>query len=356
MIVSIAAMIRAAAPGPLAALRRARGLSQAQLAHAAGVSRPEISAVETGRVAPSVTVALALARALGRSVEELFGATSAPARVEWTGGAPGEGARLWLARVGDRLVGFPCEVTETCVPAQARLRGREPRWLGPDRSDELLVIAGCDPAVGLLARELERQHGIALLALPRSSRSALDLLARGLVHAAGIHLEATGHGHAELARAAIGSCALLRVTHWEQGVALAPGTGPRALSALRAARWVSRPPGSGARAWMDRVLGARGAGRTRREASDQRGVATALRQGWATAGICVRLVAEDAGLPWRALGREPYDLVLPEALRDDRRVRALVATVGSRAFRAQLAELPGYHAGETGALTPALAA
>ena len=45
----------------------------------AGVSRQAVSAVESGLSDPSLRVALALARALGLTVEEMFGARDARA-------------------------------------------------------------------------------------------------------------------------------------------------------------------------------------------------------------------------------------------------------------------------------------
>ena len=59
--------------------RQARGFSQQQLAGMAGVSRQAVSAVESGLSDPSLRVALALARALGMTVEEVFG-PAIPAR------------------------------------------------------------------------------------------------------------------------------------------------------------------------------------------------------------------------------------------------------------------------------------
>jgi DNA-binding XRE family transcriptional regulator len=53
--------------------RQARGFSQQQLAGMAGVSRQAVSAVESGLSDPSLRVALALAHALGVTVEEMFG-------------------------------------------------------------------------------------------------------------------------------------------------------------------------------------------------------------------------------------------------------------------------------------------
>lgn len=53
-------------------IRTAAGLTQAELAERAGVSRKTINTVENGVFTPSTLLALELARALGTTVEELF--------------------------------------------------------------------------------------------------------------------------------------------------------------------------------------------------------------------------------------------------------------------------------------------
>jgi putative transcriptional regulator len=52
--------------------RAQRGLTQAQLAELAGVSRKTINTVENGVFIPSTLLALRLARVLETSVEQLF--------------------------------------------------------------------------------------------------------------------------------------------------------------------------------------------------------------------------------------------------------------------------------------------
>jgi putative transcriptional regulator len=52
--------------------RAMRDLTQAGLAGLAGVTRKSVNAIETGRMTPSVILALKLARALGVSVETIF--------------------------------------------------------------------------------------------------------------------------------------------------------------------------------------------------------------------------------------------------------------------------------------------
>jgi putative transcriptional regulator len=53
-------------------LRAERDLTQAALAELVGVSRKTINTVENGIFVPSTVLALRIARALGRPVEEIF--------------------------------------------------------------------------------------------------------------------------------------------------------------------------------------------------------------------------------------------------------------------------------------------
>jgi putative transcriptional regulator len=52
--------------------RAMRDLTQADLADHAGVTRKSVNAIETGRMVPSVVLALKLARALSVAVETIF--------------------------------------------------------------------------------------------------------------------------------------------------------------------------------------------------------------------------------------------------------------------------------------------
>ena len=82
------------------------GLTQAELAARAGVSRQLVAAVESGQNMPAADTAIRLARALATSVEELFAST--PSEVVAALGVPlPEGALLRLGVVGGRLVAAP---------------------------------------------------------------------------------------------------------------------------------------------------------------------------------------------------------------------------------------------------------
>ena len=53
-------------------MRRARGVSQEELAHVMEVSRQTIISLEKGRYNPSILLAFRLARYFGVTIEELF--------------------------------------------------------------------------------------------------------------------------------------------------------------------------------------------------------------------------------------------------------------------------------------------
>ena len=54
------------------AARAAMDMSQQQLADAVGVSRQTINAIEKGDYNPTINLCIAICRALGRTLDELF--------------------------------------------------------------------------------------------------------------------------------------------------------------------------------------------------------------------------------------------------------------------------------------------
>ena len=56
----------------LKSARAAKDMSQQQLAEAVGVSRQTINAIEKGDYNPTIKLCLAICRALGKTLDELF--------------------------------------------------------------------------------------------------------------------------------------------------------------------------------------------------------------------------------------------------------------------------------------------
>jgi len=198
------------------------------------------------------------------------------------------------------------------------------------------------------------ERGIRVIPFTRGSGAALDMLRRGEVHAAGLHLFPDTGGNADRVREALGpGFRLVHVARWSEGIAFHPAAAPARTGARELARlrWVAREPGSGARQCMEEVLeGRRPDAGWDRVARDHRGVVETVRTGWAEAGVCVRLTAEDGGLPFVPVREEAYDLCFPESASDDPRIVALLDQVRSTAFRRGLGELPGYDTTDTGSL------
>ncbi len=349
-------MSLASFPNRVRDFRLERGWSQAELARRSGISRTAVSAIEIRRLTPSVAIALALAAALECRVEELFGAPAGGAStLNWAWPVTQTPCRFWKAEIQGKRWLYPAEASSFLALPHDGIAGagfiQSERI---DRAGETLVLASCDPAAALLATEFSQRTGFRLLVIGRASRESLRLLGDGVVHVAGVHLaRATSRrGNVHQVREQLGAgYVLLHVARWDAGLALGPGqTAGSVTAAVQGSlRWIGREPGSGARQCLDEILEHRPT--PKRIARDHRGVAEAIRNGWADAGICLRVVAEEAGLRFLSVRQESYDLVYRKADEHDPRLHALIGTLRTPAVRRLLGELPGYDTSATGECT-----
>jgi putative molybdopterin biosynthesis protein len=342
----------------------------------AGVSRQAVSAVESGQSDPSLRVALALAQALGLTVDELFSSPGAvPAiRARPVGPASRSGDRVTLAQVAGGFVALPLAGATVSrsgfLPAgglvaadQEAGRGPQPvqvRPLGPARPT--LVVAGCDPALPLLAEPLGLlDPPIALSWWPCASQEALRLAAAGLVHVAGVHLgwPAGGYqaGPATESLASGGGGEVFGFSAWREGLVLRPadasrvgGVGDAVAAGLRL---VNREPGAQARAVLDRELAELGVGPDQvagyeTTAAGHLQVAEAVAGRLADTGVASEPAALAYQLAFVPLTAERFDLVIPAGRMASREVQALLKVLSSRWLLDQLGSLPGYDPGPCG--------
>jgi molybdate-binding protein/DNA-binding XRE family transcriptional regulator len=340
--------------------RAARGWSQAELARRAGIPRTTVSAIEGGRLTPSVTAALALARALECSVEELFSeglCIPAVGGPKWAWPMHVEPCRYWEAEVGGRRLLYPVEgLSPNSFPHDGIWREGIGRDSGAAPAEKTLVLACCDPAAGLLAAEYARASGFRLLVIERGGGAALELLKHGLVHLAGVHRSTPDHPsrNAETARAQLGEgYRLLRMARWQEGLAIPAGNRPHALSDIvrQCRHWALREQGSAARECLDELLAGQSA--SGKPVHSHLAVAEAVRAGWAGAGVCVQLTAQDAGLNFVPVRTEMLDICYSDSITRDGRMLALIRLLRSRSHRRLISELPGYDARETGEILEA---
>jgi putative molybdopterin biosynthesis protein len=345
--------------------RRARGLSQQQLARMAGVSRQAVSAIEAGLSDPSLRAALALCRALGLTVEELFGPTTPEPSVPVRALAPlgGAGSRVSLAPMGDAFVALPLSGATASragfAPAGGRVSG--PQQVTPLRPHRpTLVVAGCDPALALLELPLSLlDPPLEFLWWPCASQEALRLAAAGLVHAAGAHLRGRSGEYntgpaGELLR---DGADVIGFSSWREGLVLrreqAAQVGDMAAVVSAGLRLVNREPGAEARRVLDRELARIGASGPSVAGYDTTAtghleVAAAIAAGLADAGVASEPAALAYDLAFVPLTTERFDLIIAAGQTGTREVQGLLRVLSSSWLLGQLASLPGYEGVQCG--------
>jgi molybdate-binding protein/DNA-binding transcriptional regulator YhcF (GntR family) len=220
-----------------------------------------------------------------------------------------------------------------------------------------------DLSVELLARSLSEQDLPVILTTDFiGSLGGLMALARGEADVAGSHLwdESTGTYNVAFVLRVLPNreVVLLNLAQRIQGLIVPTGNPAKLAVISDLARpgvvLVNRQPGSGTRVWLDVQL--RGAGLSSKdiagydhEEATHMGVARAVAEGRATAGLGISAAATAYGLGFVPLGKERYDLVVPLAQWDAPAVQALRSVVGSQGFREAVSALGGYDVSETGA-------
>jgi putative molybdopterin biosynthesis protein len=357
--------------------RLARSLNQTELAHRAGISRQALGAIESGVYQPGVSVALLLARELGTTAESLFAVDDEPRFRKIDAGWSDRGAqptsaplrRVALARVGGKIVAVPQPAARlSLTPVSGMLEGVHRKFASVstlrsrEEIDTTLLIAGCDPAVAILADWLARKRSpITAMAFSCSSSQALVAVVDGCAHAAGVHLRDPKSGEYNLTsvRNALHRrrSLLINFARWELGMAVAPGNplNIRGFAELLRPklRIVNREAGSGARSALDEALNELSLRSDalegyQRELPGHLEIAAAIASGVADAGVTIRIAADAYGLAFIAIREERYDLVVLERERTLPPVDAMLDALNSRRFAREVNQLCGYDTEQMG--------
>ena len=383
----------------LHAIRTRLGLSQRELAQAAGVARQTVGGIEAGLYAPSAAVALRLAKTLGCRVEDLFWLEDdfPTVPVVLAHAAEGEALRseqeaaqrVMLAHVGGRWIAHTLTGEQAfrneLVPAdglaaigameseasnqditQSRITQTEITARLLDEPESLIrtvLLAGCAPALSLWARSAERwQPGLRAAWLHANSTIALERLARGEVHAAGVHLSALegGQDNAPYVRQILGGRAvtLVNLGIWEEGLIVQAGNPKRLQTGADLAQsgvhLVNREIGAGSRLLLDGLLQSehidtQAVQGYENAVSSHQEVARAILAGRADVGVSAGSVAAAYGLGFVPMRQVRYDLAFLRETLDFAPVQQLLGTLRHRWILSQLRTLGGYdttHAGE----------
>jgi molybdate-binding protein/DNA-binding XRE family transcriptional regulator len=360
------------------ATRQRLEMQQQDLAEAVGVSRQTLSLIEAGETVPSTQIALALARELRCRVEDLFSLRSDGQVIEAE--LVGEGdhspkdarkkrvslgwvAGRWVARLLETdealALGTPADGIATLSTEKGKTKAKARPLRDAESLRRNLLVAGCDPALGVLGRHLEeRFHGPRLHWIEKASRPALEELAQGRVHIAGMHLPGKGSAgdNAAAVREKFGSESMVLVTlaSWEQGFVSRPERKYRNVADMerKGTRIVAREAGAGAQELLESVY--RKAGRAWKEetpvaiARGHRAVAQMVAMGVGDVGVATRSAAASFGLHFEPLAEARFDLVFPAALASQAQVQALLDCLSSARFRQDIAGMTGYQTARTG--------
>lgn len=326
----------------LRARRLELGLSQAEVASAANLSRQLVSAVESERNVPSVSAALALAGALGAEVRDLFGP---PPVSEWEpalGDVPPAGTLVVAGRVGDRGIYSPLPHGGTSAEGWRRADGiLGAHGIEPfdERSREGFFVAGCDPVLPLAAELLPGTGPARLLPVHATSVAAARALHRDRVHAAIVH------GTPERLATPTPRSTSLHLARWRVGLATPPGdTVDLEAVAEGRIRVAHRPIGAEAERALGRALVPFGGpGRVDGPvASGHIEAARLVHAGRADAALTMEPAANAFALDFEPLEEHTVQLRVDERWMDHPGATALVEVFGSAGLDARLRAIGGY--------------
>ena len=363
----------------LGEIRKSRGVGASDLARRVHVSRQTIYAIELGTYVPNTEVALNLARELEVTVDELFVLHDGPAKApeslaaEVLSAAPAvNGQPVRVCQIGSRWVSVPVSASPYYMPEADGIIRRTGRTNGradlvvfakDEASQKRLVLAGCDPATGLLAHMVEKISGVEIVSAAASSKLALTWLSEGKVHVAGSHLEdaKTGEFNLPYLRKQFPNEEFSVVTfaRWEEGFVVATGNPKRVRKvedlARRNVKFVNREPGSGSRGLLDKLLEKAGMDAANVEGYDwiaHGHLAAAYRVLSREADVCLatRSAAQTFGLDFVPLHSERYDLVMRKRTADLPALKAFLDVLQRATLRRKLEVLAGYDTSQTGML------
>jgi molybdopterin molybdotransferase/putative molybdopterin biosynthesis protein len=352
-------------------MRQAKGWTQTHLAELVGIKRQAVYDIESEKYVPNAAVALRLGKHLGCRVEDLFVEQDAvgdhPVTVV---DRPASGqARLALARVRNRLVGYPLDGIDALNDGFRAADGffspkdnRVTLTCSPESIDKTILLLGCDPAFPILSAHVARYEKEAkVLCRFASSKRAIEKLAGGYTHLAGTHLHNKGNiqSNAVLAKQLLKGAKGLVIgfSEIEEGLMVAPGNpfGIKVVSDLTKpdVRLINRELGAGLRVLLDDYLVAAGVPiHAVRGYEDlvysHAGGAQKVLHHVADAALGLRAVAEAFGLEFVPIASVRCDLIIPKEFADHTTVKILTNLLQSHNLRRELSSLPGYDCAETG--------
>ena len=353
-------------------LRIQKKMTQSELAELVGIKRQAVYDIEVGRYLPNTGVALAMAQVLGCRVEDIFYQESGQARdVVLVDKEFAWGQRVNIAKVREQHFAYPLVGTHARMEDMGAADGllepcqsRAKILLPEDRVSSTALLLGCDPAFSVLGHRVRESPGSAGLNVRfASSRTAVTRVALGQAHIAGTHMHTRGgdDGNKFLVSRKMKDISgiLIAFSSFEEGLLVAPGN-PKGINgvadlARRDVRLANREEGAALRSLLDDLLkdgkipASAVQGYDHLVLSHAQG-AQAVIHHVSDVALGLRSVAVTYGLDFVPLSYVRCDLVIPSDLLTHPGVAAALDIIQTRAFREELACLPGYETSGTGSI------
>jgi putative molybdopterin biosynthesis protein len=290
--------------------------------------------------------------------------------------------RVNIGEVGKKMVAIPLPRAAGSVTSLSRAEGiiripsaSEGIVAGEETEAELLVdpedlantvvvIGSHDITLDVLSDEVRRRDRAVRIASGNvGSLGGLLALQRGTAHVAGSHLLDTQTGEYNISyiekHLTKVPVHVFNLVEREQGLILQKGN-PKGVAGIGDLirddlTFVNRQPGSGTRILLDYKLQEMDIDASQiqgyeNEEYTHMNVAVAVLNGLADVGLGIMAAAKALDLDFIPVLREQYDLVIPSAFVNDRRIQLLISVAGSKGFRERVEELGGYNPKKSGAL------
>ncbi|CAN5836505.1 hypothetical protein BH23ACT12_BH23ACT12_15880 [soil metagenome] len=320
--------------------RKQLKLSQLELSRASKLSRQLISALETSRHVPSVNAAMAISRVLGTTVEELFGETGGVSYyVPALGEEPTVAMGVIAVRVGDSLTYHPlAEAGQAWGRADGLYRDGQVR-LFEDSDTSGIVVAGCDPALGLAASLLPNRGPQRVASIAASSGKAIKALDEQRIHCAVVH------GRPGYLRQSSRRTRRFTLARWKVGLAFLPGMRidleKLAKGTLTTTR---RDPDSEVQQALERSLAELGGAARVKGPSVATHLDAARRVSYGAVEVALTMeaAARAFGLDFLELEEHVSELRVDQEWVDLPGIQGILEIIGSETFHARLQAVGGY--------------
>jgi putative molybdopterin biosynthesis protein len=355
----------------LKSARKAKGLSQSELAGKIGVKRQAIYDMETGRYVPNTILALRMSKELGCKVEDLFALNTSTDEqpVSLVEKSNTVNTRVSVVRIRESLIAYPLDgkwLLNDGIQAADGLLSSDGNHVQlfqkSDPHEKKILLLGCDPAFALLGAHASRWASDARIQCRfASSHLALHRLASGHAHIAGTHLHnpSTNESNVAFAQKILSGTKAMVVafSFFEEGLMVAPGNPLRIRTvadlAKEGVRFVNREPGAALRILLDdrlAIAGLTGKCITGYDnlVSNHSRCAQAVAFNMADAALGLRAVAVAYGLDFVPMEAVRCDLIIPCDLLELPAIKILLDIMQTRSLREELSSLPGYESACTG--------